>query len=92
MSGNCCNAYILSAIFTEAAKAGKTEEVEAIKRISPVAWRHVNLIGRFEFHKQQNQVNIDEIISALKQKTEWQQFNSAEGTAEQASSFTFLRG
>ena len=34
---------------SEAVKAGKTEEVEAIKRISPVAWRHVNLIGRFEF-------------------------------------------
>ena len=63
-----------------------------MKRISPVAWRHVNLIGRFEFHKQQNQVNIDEIISALKQKTEWQQLKTTGDTAEHTSYFAFLRG
>lgn len=70
------NAYLLSALLIEAEKADKAEEVEIIKHISPVAWRHVNLIGRFEFQQQQNQLNIDEIISALKQKTEWQQLKN----------------
>ena len=27
----------------------KLEEAEVIKSISPIAWRHVNLLGRFEF-------------------------------------------
>jgi Tn3 transposase DDE domain len=83
------NAYILSAILTEAEKAGRTEEAEIIKRISPVAWRHVNLIGRFEFQKQQNQLNIDEIISALTQKTEWQHLKTLDEASDQKSYFTF---
>jgi len=32
------------------------------------------------------------LISALKQKTEWQQLKSIEGAAEHTSYFTFLRG
>lgn len=70
------NAYLLSALLIEAEKADKAEEAELIKHISPVAWRHVNLIGRFEFQQQQNQLNIDEIICALKQKTEWPQLKN----------------
>jgi len=42
---------ILSALLTEAEKAGRKEDADIIKRISPVAWRHVNFLGRFEFQK-----------------------------------------
>ena len=83
------NAYILSALLTEAVNAGKTEEAEVIKRISPVAWRHISLGGRFEFQKQQNVFNIDEIISTLKKKSEWQQLKTLDEQSDQKSYFTF---
>jgi len=54
-------------------KAGRKEEADIIKRISPIAWQNVNLLGRFEFHNQQSVINIDEMISLLEQKIVWQQ-------------------
>jgi len=39
-------------------QAEKQEEAEVIKGISPIAWRHVNLIGRLEFQRPQNLINI----------------------------------
>ena len=58
-------------IFTQS--AGRKEEADLIKRISPIAWQNVNLLGRFEFHRQQSVINIDEMISLLEQKIVWQQ-------------------
>ncbi len=65
---NCiifCNTFILSAFLTQAEKA------EVIKSISPIAWRHVNLLGRFEFQRPQNSLDIDELIKTLKQEIMW---------------------
>jgi Tn3 transposase DDE domain len=72
-----------------AQKAGKRQEIEMLKRISPIAWRHINLRGRFEFQKQTSTLNIDEIISTLGQKTNWQQLEEFEEMLEQAPYFTF---
>jgi hypothetical protein len=60
-----------------------------LKRISPIAWRHINLRGRFEFQKQTPMLNIDEIISTLGHKTNWQQLEEIEEILEQAPYFTF---
>jgi TnpA family transposase len=68
-------AYILSALLTQKEKTDRKEEADIIKRISPIAWQNVNLLGRFEFHKPQTVVNIDEMISLIEQKTVWQQPN-----------------
>jgi len=43
-----------------------------IKGISPIAWRHVNLLGKFEFQRPQNPISVDELIKALEQKIMWQ--------------------
>jgi hypothetical protein len=43
-----------------------------IKGISPIAWRHVNLLGRFEFQLPQNPIDIDEMIKALEREIVWQ--------------------
>src|SRR5207248_850191 len=32
------------------------EEADIIKRISPIAWRNVNFLGRFEFQQSQNPI------------------------------------
>jgi len=63
-------------IFTQS--AGRKEEADLIKRISPIAWQNVNLLGRFEFHRQQSVVNIDEMISLFEQKIVWQQLKVTE--------------
>lgn len=66
------NAYILSALLTQAEKAGRTEEAEIIKHISPVAWRHVNFLGRFVFQRSQSIIDINEMVKALAHEIKWQ--------------------
>jgi len=85
----CYNAYVLSALLTQAELAGRTEEAEIIKRISPVAWRHVNLIGTFEFQKQEKQFNIEEMINALSQKTDWLQLKTVDEVVEKNPTLPF---
>jgi hypothetical protein len=58
-------------IFTQS--AGRKEEADLVKRISPIARQNVNLLGRFEFYRQQSVINIDEMFSLLEQKIVWQQ-------------------
>jgi TnpA family transposase len=84
-----CNAFILSAILTQVEKAGRQAEADLIKRISPIAWRHVNFLGRFEFQKQHNLINIDEIIKSLQKEPEGQKPEVIEESFQQKSYFTF---
>jgi hypothetical protein len=46
------NARLLSNLLIKFVKAGKKEEIEMLKRISPVAWAHINIYGRYEFNKE----------------------------------------
>ncbi len=41
-----------------------------IKRFSPVAWKHINLIGKYEFSQDQIVVNIQDVIEFVMQKSE----------------------
>ena len=75
------NAYILSVLLTQAEKAERTEEAEIIKRISPIAWQHVNFLGRFVFQRQQNPLDIDAMIKALQQELEWQKQEPTDETS-----------
>jgi hypothetical protein len=43
------------------------QDSDVLKQISPVAWQHVNLYGRYEFNKQQESVDMDAIIHNLNQ-------------------------
>jgi TnpA family transposase len=86
-----CNAYILSALYEAAIKAGNYEEAELIKRISPVAWRHINLRGRFEFQKQIGIVDIDQIIKVAQQKDGLLRLVINQEMQDSDPYFTFLR-
>ena len=59
------NAFILSKLLEQKENLKQFEEAALIKRISPVAWRHINLYGRFEFQKKSSSINIDEILKSL---------------------------
>ncbi|EOQ00430.1 hypothetical protein IKC_06510 [Bacillus cereus VD184] len=59
------NASILSNMLAYREENGKNSDM--LKRISPVAWQHINLYGRYEFHSNQEMINMDEIIQELAQ-------------------------
>ena len=62
------NAFILSRLLEQREKTRRYEEADLIKRISPVAWRHINLYGRYEFHRNNVSIDIEEIINSLEDK------------------------
>lgn len=60
------NSYILSKLLVHLENMGLYGQADRIKRMSPVAWRHINLYGRYEFNKNDSSVNIDEIVNSVK--------------------------
>ncbi|WP_035265944.1 Tn3 family transposase, partial [Desulfosarcina sp. BuS5] len=62
------NAYILSELLKKK-EANDMAETDFIKAISPVAWRHINLYGVYEFHRKASFINISEIINNLDEKS-----------------------
>jgi Tn3 transposase DDE domain len=59
------NTYILNRLIDQMAGANKFDLVEGIKKVSPIAWRHVNLGGRFNLISQENPLDIDQMIARL---------------------------
>jgi len=55
------NCIILETLLTEKEKYGSLEEVEIIKKITPLAWTHINLIGFFNF-KEDSDIIINDLI------------------------------
>jgi TnpA family transposase len=59
------NASLLSNMLTYMENNGQDPEI--LKQISPVVWQHINLFGRYEFNKQQEFLDMEEIIRELVQ-------------------------
>jgi len=59
------NASILSGLLEHQEEAGDVLGAEATKTISPIAWQHINLHGRYEFLKHIAHLNLDVIIREL---------------------------
>jgi len=62
------NIWILSKLHNQLIAEGKYKEAEIIEKISPVAWRHVNLRGNFKF-KHSQYIDLEKIINELLKKT-----------------------
>lgn len=60
------NAEMLSKLLRRLETEGKREEAELVKRLSPVAWRHINLFGRYEFNGELSMLDLDEIIRNIR--------------------------
>ncbi len=56
------NAILLSGLYKEYKRQNNTVYCDLIKRLSPVAWQHINLAGKYEFCQNQIQLNIQELI------------------------------
>src|SRR5262249_22931986 len=61
------NATILSHLFMHKTRRGDTAGAALLTQVSPVAWQHINLCGRYEFTKAPEVINIAAIIQALAQ-------------------------
>ena len=57
------NANILSNMLAYREANGKDSDV--LKHISPVAWQHINLYGRYNFNTSSESINMDAIILEL---------------------------
>jgi hypothetical protein len=65
------NAFILSNLLEHAEATGRHEEADIIRKVSPVAWRHINLYGRYEFYKNAT-LDVGKIVVFLLEKVRFQ--------------------
>jgi TnpA family transposase len=61
------NALLLSHVLACKGGAGDTQGAALLKQVSPVAWQHINLYGRYEFRKAPEAIDIEAIVQALSQ-------------------------
>jgi TnpA family transposase len=61
------NASLLSKLLTYKESTGDVQGAALLKQVSPVAWQHINLYGRYEFSKRPELINMDAIIHELAQ-------------------------
>ena len=61
----CYNASLLSSLLEGYQLQGNLDMVEKIKRLSPVAWQHINLVGKFEFCTWQKVIDLQELTKLL---------------------------
>ena len=61
------NITLLSHLLDHKEKVGDIQSVARLKQISPIAWQHINLHGRFEFDKGLEEIDLKAIIQELSQ-------------------------
>lgn len=67
---NCIIAYnatILSDLLQNHQRTGNAHQSELLRRVSPVAWQHINLHGRYEFNKPPQVVDVASLVQQLAQ-------------------------
>ena len=64
------NALILSHVYERRKAANDHNAMDAIRSISPVAWQHVNLFGKFEFSPTAP-VDIDALVAHFEDPARW---------------------
>lgn len=62
------NTYLLSELMGKSIRENKTEDVEIIKGISPIAWQHINLHGLYQFQTEAVNIDWETILARVKIK------------------------
>lgn len=57
------NGCLLSSALNKYTALGDDSAVKVIKSVSPIAWNHINMIGKLEFMNKAQDINIDNIIA-----------------------------
>jgi len=61
------NSIILSKLLSHKEGTGDVKGTAILKKISPIAWQHINFCGRYEFSKMPEAIDMDAIIHQLAQ-------------------------
>jgi TnpA family transposase len=67
---NCIIAYnatILSDLLLHHRRTGNSHQSDLLRRVSPVAWQHINLHGRYEFNKPPQMIDVASLVQQLAQ-------------------------
>lgn len=55
------NACILSKLF-EKLDGTDSAKIEMLKKLSPIAWQHIHMLGHYIFHNKKNRIDLDALI------------------------------
>jgi TnpA family transposase len=77
------NTALLSRIYARKQTAGNVEALEILRHISPVAWQHINLFGRFEFTQTGSGVDLDALAERYNDPDFWDRALREGGLDEQ---------
>ena len=61
------NSFLLSHLLAHKESKGDEEGTALLKQVSPVAWQHINLHGRYEFSKVPEEIDMNAIIHQVSQ-------------------------
>ena len=65
------NTALLSRVHAQKVAAGDLEAAELVKKVSPVAWQHVNLFGSFEFTDTESGIDLDVLAAQFADPDYW---------------------
>jgi TnpA family transposase len=75
------NTALLSRIYAQKKAVGDVAAIDILRRISPIAWRHINLFGRFEFTQTGSHVDLDALAERYNDPDFWNRAVREEGLA-----------
>ncbi len=59
------NARLLSNFLEQLEKQGNKAGIEQLKKVSPVAWQHINIYRHYEFNKAFTSMPTEELVSKM---------------------------
>ena len=60
------NSAILSRLLERLEAEGNARGIEALARVSPVAWQHILLNGHYTFQSSNEIIDLDALVAGLK--------------------------
>lgn len=65
------NTLLLSRVYEKKLAEGDQAAIELMRRISPIAWQHINLFGTFEFSQNTSKLDIDALVAMYSDPYHW---------------------
>lgn len=65
------NTLLLSRVYESKLAEGDQAAIELMRRISPIAWQHINLFGTFEFSPNTTKLDIDALVAMYSNPEHW---------------------
>ncbi len=63
------NSHILSQFYLEKLKECQDEQIEALKRISPISWININLYGKYDLSNFSSHTSLNKLFELIKNES-----------------------